>query len=950
MNPKQERYFGNYLGIVVRNDDPDARGRVKVFIPHISTVVYEQWNATSEDKVFNFPQAGSAAFDSIFDELRNVLPWAECAAPLVGAVAGGRYRAQPPPTNSQSPFNPITTPSSGGSSGGSGGNASVADGNINNPPVDNTADPNLATSRSDFANQLKDPAVQNALNQRTYSEVGSLGPAAQQAFIESVMNRAACRNMSLMGALDNHDGYYPSGLSGPSGNYGDITQAVLNGSNISNGATGNSSRDSSGHIVGFGQGHDVNGNPIGLTAGPFNGEYFGLEGGDAEKGCGSGDFPLTGKPSQQIWDSGPHDRFNDTKNNPNYRANAYTHQYAAPPYSNVAKGMFSIPGVGAHLWCFFQEGDPLKPVYFAASFGAADYAGIARAGSEGQELTKQHNSENPGGGQRYQDSLVINQRAGTIEFVNTDGRELMTFANYFGNNIRMGEHMSTYCVNNDQKLVERDQFLSVNHDRNVVVANHYDLNVYGDIMRKVGHLSSYHDTYKKIYDIIKKTHDEGTSKFELQRAKPFLPDQGRSSPTQSQAGTYGKCPVCTPGEMYTSLITTTPDILEPNGMVDSQALLFENAPTLIKGTSLVLTKPWGMGGVIMESKCETCGGKTLSPASEGGEWAPDPAKMAAAQEMVGQIDQLADLEKQLGPGGSEIVTIAKDYTITIGLILNDMAAVRTDEKGKLVPRGMKIARQGVYRDKHEAPILEVVPQHPAFPGGNYDLTAMNRYNVMAGAGGIFMKTKGVAQFGGLMMNLNGDQILLTSVNETKITAGKSFSVAADLITLAPSKSEQVMIDGGLAVARNMIVAGGLHVEGELSINHITAPVEYQLTELQSPGGLTLPEMIIGYVAATPGEDLLPVLGSGIPDTIVVDAHRHYFANLPLSLMSTSEDVRTDAMGGGIAGAIGGIGADLPTPPVGGIPGVGAGVNQPGIVPPKTKYTIGTAEVPIIDLP
>ena len=47
---RQTKYYGHYLGIVVQNNDPDKRGRVKVFVPHISPTVYKKWNEVSKDK------------------------------------------------------------------------------------------------------------------------------------------------------------------------------------------------------------------------------------------------------------------------------------------------------------------------------------------------------------------------------------------------------------------------------------------------------------------------------------------------------------------------------------------------------------------------------------------------------------------------------------------------------------------------------------------------------------------------------------------------------------------------------------------------------------------------------------------------------------------------------------------------------------------------------------
>jgi len=47
-------YFGHYLGIVVQNNDPLKRGRVKVWVPHISQSVYSSFKSENTDKNFKF--------------------------------------------------------------------------------------------------------------------------------------------------------------------------------------------------------------------------------------------------------------------------------------------------------------------------------------------------------------------------------------------------------------------------------------------------------------------------------------------------------------------------------------------------------------------------------------------------------------------------------------------------------------------------------------------------------------------------------------------------------------------------------------------------------------------------------------------------------------------------------------------------------------------------------
>ena len=41
--------------------------------------------------------------------------------------------------------------------------------------------------------------------------------------------------------------------------------------------------------------------------------------------------------------------------------------------NDLAKGLFAFPGVGAMVWVFFREGNPLFPVYFAASYSSGEW-------------------------------------------------------------------------------------------------------------------------------------------------------------------------------------------------------------------------------------------------------------------------------------------------------------------------------------------------------------------------------------------------------------------------------------------------------------------------------------------------------------------------------------------------------------------------------------------------
>jgi hypothetical protein len=86
-----------YVGLVVNNKDPIKKGRVQVFIPHITNTLYTGWNETNKNIKFR-------TFDSdvftpeITQRLIDTLPWAEVAAPFFGGGTGAPIsNGQPTP-------------------------------------------------------------------------------------------------------------------------------------------------------------------------------------------------------------------------------------------------------------------------------------------------------------------------------------------------------------------------------------------------------------------------------------------------------------------------------------------------------------------------------------------------------------------------------------------------------------------------------------------------------------------------------------------------------------------------------------------------------------------------------------------------------------------------------------------------------------------------------------
>lgn len=142
------------------------------------------------------------------------------------------------------------------------------------------------------------------------------------------------------------------------------------------------------------------------------------------------------------------------------------HNQARPSYNNAAKGMFSVPNVGAHVWVFFEGGDITRPIYFAYSYTGAEWSSVQKQNPCNPDLhAPSMNANDPAGGNDLKTGkTVLNERGGLIEFVNTTDFESVRMADFHGNHMNMdkfGITRSTALGKNMKEEVNGDYFLDV---------------------------------------------------------------------------------------------------------------------------------------------------------------------------------------------------------------------------------------------------------------------------------------------------------------------------------------------------------------------------------------------------------------------------------------------------------------------------------------------------------
>lgn len=721
------KYQGNYLGIVVQNNDPLHRGRVKVFVPHISPTVYKSWVEDKKDKQFRFMGSNiESDLTQIITDLKEILPWAEVATPLTGESSSGRYNAQ-------------------------SNNATTSD-----------------SSLVDFTKAYS-------------SDIG-----------------AGNQNIDNIGEKP--------------GNVFDMMNYRL---------------------------------------------------------C---------------------DAFNDpAATNINY-VNKLSYNYVPECYSNSAKGSFPVLNVGAHVWVFFNGGDPLKPVIFASSFGSHEWCSIFDSTSASPGMDYPGKYENTIGERdintdTYRNKYIINQKGGTLAFVNTDNRETLKLTHFSGS-FKEFNNMANIelATNNDQKLVLNDSFSTVRGMRNDFTQRDYDNVIRGDHYRKVGNLeASLYEKWKELWAPIADTKQlfDTMRTFgiqgELGAAGSFIKVNGTG---QTQAGSPALCPVCTANIRLDFAVnnsfdppgfkkTTNPATANPedgdctagytisDGGIGYQVTYQDGRPAVGPAGSSYLMKndgtytdmfgnplpqpPGNIGGIPCPSCNNILGGGSIttipgfSKSSFGGVWMPEPRKLLLPAQIAAVMPDLAKLEAQMGMGGSEIVEITKHKVETIGMVMNDFGAVRIDPMGKMEPGYVLPTDYNTIVVNVPTPLVEQV-QVDDLPGGTYTLNVCNRYSILVGAGGVNLKSYGVINISGAMANIAGEQVNIGSANEVNIDGGKRTSIVGDVVNIRQRNGEQVIIDSGLGINGNVIIRGGLYVEGDTGLQSITYVSQKQTGDAMNLSG------------------------------------------------------------------------------------------------------------------
>lgn len=369
-----EPVFGNHLGMVVNNQDPEGRKRVQVFIPYLSNTLFSKWNTDLKDIKFKNTVELDEKY-GVLSRLKQTLPWAEAAAPIFGGATSMTSNSV---TRRVGVNNSTPTYADYGLFGAPEPAASV--------PNDSTT-PLTGYKSGEYSPSGTSPTISQKSYATIYSFATAIGGPDKSSDDERLTGQTTNTGYGNQGKQN----LGPGALAVPAGSVfksGDIlvnergeigmvvdrsgnkdvtnvdvwtdpykyvdTDQYLTWSKIDNKSTPKTNEELQSLLSGYN--YTISGGGAGPSAAAYisagkNGMIASAE----SVGVTPTVDVATNKSDTNVIDP------NDAKNVASASANAYTSASGSP------NGAISIPNEGAKVWVFFYGGDIQKPVYFASA-------------------------------------------------------------------------------------------------------------------------------------------------------------------------------------------------------------------------------------------------------------------------------------------------------------------------------------------------------------------------------------------------------------------------------------------------------------------------------------------------------------------------------------------------------------------------------------------------------
>jgi hypothetical protein len=188
------------------------------------------------------------------------------------------------------------------------------------------------------------------------------------------------------------------------------------------------------------------------------------------------------------------------------------------------------------------------------------------------------------------------------------------------------------------------------------------------------------------------------------------------------------------------------------------------------------------------------------------------------------------MPKARGDNGLDMTQVIDDKVTIVGDNPNVYPSCRKDGAGRERLNLATSATQGVIGSPSTYTECEAIDNSGDHHGGSYTIVAMNKFSVDAASGGISLNASGNVNImaGGGLANIVATECVSTISNVIKLVSTEIIVAKGPELYI---ETDNTTFVNTVKMAKNLVVQGGALVNGELFINHMTAPQQIMDTAM-----------------------------------------------------------------------------------------------------------------------
>lgn len=389
------RYTHFYRGIIVQNNDPLKAGRIKVFVPSVNTNLLDKWiKNKSEDDMWNHIGENVNGFnEEVLNKLKMYLPWGEVMSPLFGMNSNGFFfspkkvstisndsnLSSQNKNNTDSPDCQQETKNAANnfkSSGNVSGN--TPSNNLSNGVLNNVQVSTFGYPSDPYLDSASAKGIGNHSNAMTSGQSVALSESSAKKLGVTPGDKLLVTFSNGNSQVVTYDDTIPPNYSNDRVDFYLSTDAeksrfIYDGNNATlqklNGTASTPSSNSNASGVVFPP-NFVNADSC--NQGGSSSSIFGENMMDYKNYTGNNTIESSNKRN---YPEKSYENPNNYRGNNSQIADLALH-IRPVSHSNNYKGIVSIPGVGSHVWVFFENGDPNYPVVIGSHINQEGFLGV----------------------------------------------------------------------------------------------------------------------------------------------------------------------------------------------------------------------------------------------------------------------------------------------------------------------------------------------------------------------------------------------------------------------------------------------------------------------------------------------------------------------------------------------------------------------------------------------